>query len=154
MNITNYLSHQKSEDRRAFIIHYPAGSGKTEFVKHLAQGRADDVFYLDLLAHFLARPGLPPVADIGPKELRGWLLALDVPQSVVIVDNPDFLLNTWSKIEKQNFLHWLGTELRSPADTNKTLMFVIQDDDVLAVANLQNTYGEPRVLALDAFDAL
>jgi len=71
-----------------------------------------------------------------------------------VVDNPDFLLNTWSDEEKHDFVTWLRIQLRSPADTEKTLIFVIQSDDVIAAADIRNSHGEQRVLALNQFDAL
>lgn len=153
MRFTDYLNHQRAEDRRAFIIHYPAASGKTRFAQQLAQIHPD-IYYLDLLAYCLAHPELPPIAQFDSKELRRLLLALNAPQPVILVDNPDFLFNTWSAAEKQALLHWLRIELRSPADTDKTFILVIQDDEVLSAADFRNIHGEPRVVALNDFDAV
>lgn len=153
MNITDYLNHQKAEDRRAFIIHFPPCSGKTQFARRLAETRLD-VYYLDLLAFCLVHPELPPVAQFDFKALRALLLGLDVPQAVILVDHPDFLFNTWNAGEKRALLHWLQLELRSPADTEKTFVFIIQNDDVLAAAEFRNAYDEPRVLALNRFEAI
>jgi len=51
INIEKYLDIQKVEDRRAFIIHGPAMSGKTQFVQRLGD-RRNDVYILDLLQDF------------------------------------------------------------------------------------------------------
>lgn len=153
MNFADYLSHQKSEDRRSFIIHYPANSGKSQFARRLQSTRSD-IYYLDLLAYFIQHPSFAAVAQFDFNKLRNLLLSLDAPQPVVLVDNPDFLLNTWNAAEKQALLDWVRVGLRSPADTEKIFVFIIQDDDVLATADFQNAYGEPRVLALNLFDAV
>lgn len=153
MNFHDYLNRQQNEDRRAFIIHYGAGSGKTRFARRICETR-QDAYLLDLLAYFLEHPELPPIDKCSFDTLKDLLLTLVVPRDVIVVDNPDFLLNTWSAEEKHRLLNWLRTQLRSPGVTQKAFVFVIQTDDILAAADLHNSYGEPRVLALDAFDAL
>jgi len=153
MNFADYLNHQKGEDRRSFFIHYPAHSGKTHFA-HRLQSTRSDIYYLDLLAYFLENHTLSPVGQFDFKALRSLLLSLDVPQAVILVDNPDFLLNTWNATEKQALLDWARVGLRSPADTEKVFIFIIQDDEVLATADFHNAYGEPRVLALNMFEAV
>lgn len=153
MNFHDYLNRQQNEDRRAFVIHFGARSGKTRFARRSCETR-HDAYLLDLLAYFLEHPELPPIEKCGFDMLKGLLLALDVPQDVVIVDNPDFLFNTWSAEQKQRLLNWLRTQLRSPSVTQKTFVFVIQTDDIIAAANLHNSCGESRVLPLNAFDAL
>ena len=153
MNFHDYLNRQNNEDRRAFVIHYPAKSGKTSFARRICETR-QDAYLLDLQHYFLEHPELPPIQRCGVTALKNLLLSLKRPERVLVVDNPDFLLNTWSNEEKVTFVNWLRVELRSPADTEKTLVFVIQSDDVIATADMRNSYGEPRVLALNQFDAL
>jgi len=55
MNFHDYLNRQKTEDRRAFIVHNPARSGKTQFAREIANTRPD-VFYLDLQQYFIDHP--------------------------------------------------------------------------------------------------
>ena len=154
MNFHDYLNRQNNEDRRAFVIHYPARSGKTSFARRICETR-QDAYLLDLQRYFLERPELPPIQQCGAPTLKNLLLSLDRPERILVIDNPDFLLNTWSAEEKHALVHWLRIQLRSPADTEKTLIFVIQTDDVVAaVDDMRNSYSEPRVLALNKFDAL
>jgi hypothetical protein len=153
MNFHDYLNHQKAEDRRAFIIHYPAKSGKTCFARRVVETRRD-VHLLDLQEHFLNHPGLPPVRQWDFKALRSLLLSLDVPQSVIIVDNPDFLFNTWSTEDKRALLDWVRVGLRSPAETEKIFIFMVQDDDLISTSNFSNSHGEPRVLAVNQFESV
>ena len=154
MNLHDYLNRQNNEDRRAFVIHYPAKKGKTSFARRICETR-QDACLLDLQRYFLEHLELPPIEQCSASMLKNLLLSLDRPERVLVIDNADFLLNTWSNAEKLALVHWLRTQLRSPANTEKTLLFVIQSDDVIsAVADMRNSYGEPRVLALNEFDAL
>lgn len=153
MNLHDYLNHQNNEDRRAFVIHYPAKSGKTRVARRIVEARKDAAL-VDLQSYFLQHPELPPIQRCGPSVLQGILLSLDRPEAIIVIDNPDFLLNTWTDDEKRTWLNWLRVQLRSPGDTEKTFIFMIQTDEVIATADMRNSYGEPRVLALNAFDAL
>jgi hypothetical protein len=153
VNFQDYLNRQNNEDRRAFVIHYPAKSGKTDFARRICETR-DDAYLLDLQSYFRDHPALPPIHRCQLSALKGILLSLEGPERVLVVDNPDFLLNTWDGEEKRGFVTWLRTQLRSPVDTEKTLVFVIQTDDIIAAADIRNSYGERRVLALNEFEAL
>ena len=155
MNFTQFLQRQKLEDRQAFIVHYGACGGKTRFAKQLSQQNPGFV-YFDLLEEYLANSDLPGIKDLGPKRFQEWLLGLACPQSTntMILDHGDFLFNTWSAEQKEQLLHWLRRDLRTPATTDKTLVFFIQTDGMLSNAQIENSRGEARVLSLNEFDAI
>jgi hypothetical protein len=153
INFHHYLDQQNSEDKRSFIIHYPACSGKTTFAQR-ATALRHDIFYLDLQHLFLNATDLPPITQCNINFLKKYLLELRVPQEVVLVDNPDFLFNTWKPEDKQALLHWLKVQLRSPSETEKTFIFIIQSDDILTTAKFNNSCGQSRVLALNEFEAI
>ena len=71
-----------------------------------------------------------------------------------MIDQADFMFNTWDADEKQEFIHWLRTSLRTPSVVKRTLIFVIQTDGVISSATLTNTRSQSRVLALNELDAL
>lgn len=153
MNFHRYLDQQSSEDKRAFIIHYPANSGKTGFARRAADLRPG-IHYLDLQGTFLNHPNLPPIPQCGFVFLKDFLLGLQIPEEFVIVDNLDFLINTWKLEEKQALLYWIKVQLRSPGITEKTFIFIIQSDELLATAQFKNSSGQPRVLPLNEFEAI
>lgn len=143
-----------TEDRRAFIVHFPAKSGKTQFARRICQVRSD-TYYLDLQAYFLEHPELPPIGDWDFEMLRKFLLGFNVLQSIIVVDNPDFLFNTWDREQKKEFLNWINRGLRSPNPTQKTFTFFLQDDPDILSANFDlNVHHEPRLLALNFFEVL
>ena len=74
--------------------------------------------------------------------------------SALVIDQGDFMFNTWDKDEKQEFLHWLRVSLRTPSVAKRPFIFIIQSDGVLSSATLNNTLNQSRILALNEFDAL
>ena len=75
INFFKYLDQQSSEDKRAFIVHYPAKSGKTSFAKRAAMQRAD-IFYLDLQETFLKQPDLPQNYSMRVRILEGLFIGI------------------------------------------------------------------------------
>lgn len=153
INFYHFLDQQSSEDKRSFIIYYPAKTGKTAFAK-LATTQRAGIYYLDLQEAFLNRPDLPKVNQCGFDFLKDYLLGLKVSNEIILIDNPDFLFNTWSPENKQALLHWMKVQLRSPSVTKKTFIFMIQTDDILATAQFTNSCGQPRILPLNEFEAI
>ena len=151
MNFYVFLNRQKTEDRRAFIICYKANSGKTTFAKQIAEARSD-VYYLDLQAYALNH--MDTFNSLKFLELKNFLLAFEAEESVILVDNPDFLINTWGQKDKDTFENWLKIQLRSPGMTDKTFVFFVQNDPFFEHLQLVNSRGEARVLPLNNFESL
>jgi hypothetical protein len=153
LKLPDYIAAQATESYRAFIIHGPAMSGKTRLAQRMQD--ALGAYILDLQAHFVADTDLCASIDrYRPRDLERLLLALGVPESLVVVDNPDFLLNTWTPRHKREFVAMVDRRLRSPRDTDKTFVFLIQTDPAITRHELINTRGQPRILPIDAFYAL
>lgn len=153
MNFHDYLNHQKTEDKRAFIIHYPAKSGKTQFARTICEQR-EDTYLLDLQAYFLQHPELPPIRRFDFPKFKNLFLSLDMRENVILVDNVDFLFNTWKKKDKAEFANWLKHQLRSPGDTKKTFIFIFQTDPFIEDLSLMNSHHESRVLPMNEFESL
>ncbi len=157
MNFAKYLEQQTHEDRQAFIIHYPALSGKTQFIQKACQV-IPGIHYVDLLEYALANPELSSLEKIEVGIFTNMLLQLDrsLPEntSALVIDQGDFMFNTWDKDEKLEFLHWLRGTLRTPSVAKRPFIFIIQTDGILSSATLTNTRNQSRILALNEFDAL
>lgn len=153
MDFLTYLDHQQAEDRRAFIVHAPACAGKSAFARKVQVAR-QDAYLLDLQKTFLQSDDLPPIQTFGDKMLRSLLLNLTVTASIILVDNMDFLWNTWRSDDRKNFLNWIGVQLRSPAVTTKTFVFFLQSDPQLQTMPLPDSKRHSRVHALSEFSAL
>jgi hypothetical protein len=152
-DLRQYLTIQGQETFRACIIHAPAMGHKTELGRRMRNVLGAYLF--DLQAHFLEHPKLAERIDrFRPHDLERLLLGLQVPESVVVVDNVDFLLNTWTKRHLEAFVAMVDLRLKSPGVTDKTFVFFVQDHPVILRYELKNTRDQPRILPLDAFQAL
>jgi hypothetical protein len=153
VDLREYLATQGQERRRAFILHAPAMEHKTALARRMRDLLG--AYLLDLQAHFLEHPELAERVDrFRPRDLEELLLGLDVPQKVVVVDNVDFLLNTWTNKRLGEFVGMVDLRLKSPDTTDKTFVFVVQTNPVLLRHELKNSRGQPRILPRDAFYAL
>lgn len=153
MDIQGYINRQNTEDRRAFIIHAPAVNGKTYFARRIVEMR-QDAYLFDLQKYFLENPGLPPVHHVGLDELLEMLLKVETDKSVIVVDHADFLFNTWNREKKEQYVNFIRRQLRSPRDTIKTFIFMMQSNSQMSTTQFQNSHGEARILKLSEFDAL
>jgi hypothetical protein len=157
MNFAKYLEQQRHEDRQAFIIHYPALSGKTRFIQKACQV-IPGLHYVNWLEYILVKQNLASLEKIGPGQFEKELLEIDKSlrdeKTAVLVDQGDPMLNTWDADEKQEFLHRLRVPLRTPGVVKRTFVFIIQTDGVLSSAVLINTLNQSRILALNELDAL
>jgi len=153
LNLSEYVKGQITERYRAFIIHGPAMSGKTRLARRMRDVLG--AYVLDLQAHFVADSDLCARIDrYRPRDFERLLLALQVPESLVVVDNLDFLINTWTSRHKREFVAMVDHRLHSPTVTDKTFVFLIQTDPVIVRHELTNTRGQPRILPMDTLHAL
>jgi len=128
-------------------------SGKTTLARALA--KVADAHCLDLQARFASDETLAGRIDrFAVQDFKQLLLGLDVPQSIVAVDNMDFLLNTWSTARKEEFSMLVEKVLESPAITDKTFLFLLQTDRHVIRRPISNTYGESRILEIEHIRAL
>ena len=157
MKFAEFLEQQTHEDRQAFIIHYPALSGKTQFIQKACQV-IPAIHYVDLLEYSLAKPEVSALGRVDPGRFRDMLLDIDksVPENIksIVIDQGDFILNTWDSEEKQEFLHLIRQSLRTPSVVKKTFIFVIQTDGAISSAVMTNSRNQSRILALNEFEAL
>ena len=152
-DLGQYLVTQGQETRRAFFIHAPAMGHKTALARRMRHMLG--AYVLDLQAHFLERPDLSARIDrFRPGDLEKLLLGLDESEKIIVVDNVDFLLNTWSQPTLEQFVGMVESRLKSPDITDKTFVFILQSNSVILQQDMTNSLGQPRILPLSAFKAL
>ena len=99
IDLVQLIEFQTREQYRTVLVLGPADSGKTKFAKILANRLKAK--YLDLLDTFLCDKYLSDNIDVFTvSKLKKYLLNISANEVVIIVDNIDFLLNTWSKNRK------------------------------------------------------
>jgi hypothetical protein len=152
-DLRSYLATQAQETYRACIIHAPPMRGKTRLANQMRD--ALGVYLLDLQTHFIGDEQLAARVDrYRPKDLEALLLGLAVTESVVVVDNMDFLLNTWTPAQRREFIGMVEHRLKSPGVTDKVFVFMVQSEPNLAGHEMRNTRGQSRIAPLEAFYAL
>ncbi|MBC8232695.1 hypothetical protein H8E77_24365 [bacterium] len=145
LDLPQFIDVQSRESFRAFFIVGRANSGKSRFVRKVA-GRAQG-YYLNLLELFMKRPDLSEMIDsFRPEQLERLLLSMESDSTLFIVDDIDFLLNTWTNRTKDEFVNRF-LRLRSGV-TDKIFCFVVQEDDVFEKVEFRNTMGQARILNL------
>jgi hypothetical protein len=153
IDLREYLATQGQERYRAFIIHAPAMKHKTALARRMRD--ALGTYLLDLQAFFLEHPQFAARIDrFRPDDLETLLLGLDVSEQTVVVDNLDFLLNTWTVNRLHQFVGMADFRLKSPDTTHKTFVFMVQTRPFLLRHELKNSRGQPRILPREAFYAL
>jgi adenosyl cobinamide kinase/adenosyl cobinamide phosphate guanylyltransferase len=146
IDLVRLIDFQTKEQYRAVMILGPANCGKTRFAKLLAEKiRAK---YIDLMETFVDDENLSKSIDtFDVFGLKKYLLKLTAEEPVIIVDNIDFLLNTWSEREKGEFLNLID-KLRSN-ETKKTLCFFVQEEDIFDSKRILNSRNESRIIHLN-----
>lgn len=146
IDMVKLLDFQTREQYRAILVLGTAGSGKTKYAKQLAN--VTKAKYIDLLDVFSKNKTLSENIDLfNVIRLKKYLLDLPSDESIVIVDNIDFLLNTWTDHELSQFLV-LIEKLRS-IETKKTFCFFAQDLKILSAKQIYNSQNNSRVISLN-----
>jgi len=145
IDILQFIDIQSRESFRAFFIVGRANSGKSRFARKIVE-RAQG-YYLNLLELFMKRSGLSEMVDtFRPEQLERLLLAMESDSTLFVVDDIDFLLNTWTDKTKDEFVNRF-LRLRSGV-TDKIFCFVVQEDEVFEKVEFRNTIGQSRILNL------
>lgn len=143
IDIFQFIDVQSRESFRAFFIVGRANSGKSRFARKVAEQALG--YYLNLLELFMKRSDLSEMIDsFRPEQLERLLLAMESDSDLIIVDDIDFLLNTWTDRAKEEFVNRF-LRLRSGV-TDKIFCFVAQEDDVFEKVEFRNTMGQSRIL--------
>jgi len=143
IEIIQLINFQTREQYRAIMILGPADCGKTRYAKLLAQ--KIKAKYFDMLEIFVDDEDLSKSIDtFDVSRFKEYLLNLVVNEAVIIIDNMDFLLNTWSEREKSEFFN-LVEKLRSN-ETKKAFCFFVQEEDIFNSKPILNSRNENRII--------
>jgi len=146
IDLIQLINFQTKEQYRALMILGPANCGKTRFAKLLAE--KTNAKYIDLLETFVGDENLSKSIDtFDVFSLKKYLLKLEAEEPVIIMDNIDFLVNTWSEREKGEFLNLID-KLRSN-ETRKTFCFFVQEEDIFDSKRILNSRNESRIIHLN-----
>lgn len=142
ISMIRFVESQGKERYKNFILFGPAMSGKTELVKKLADKMGAK--YIDLLEEFVRDTKIKAAIDtFEPRDFKLYLKSLRDRDKLIIVDNMDFLFNTWDRSEQQSFFNFVEMD-----EDQSIFCMVLQDSKSLKGVCFRNNQGQKRVLSV------
>lgn len=140
IKIVDFINIQLKERYKSFVIYGPAMSGKSEFARKLAEKTGS--LYIDLLADFLSKPELSGSIDtFEPQDLKKYLRNIPFGGKLIVIDNIDFLINTWNDLNKEHFLNFIERD-----EFRIGYCFILQSAKFLRDRQIENSFGQDRIL--------
>ena len=144
LNMIDFVANQGKERYKHFIVYGPACKGKTKAAKKLVDKTG--AIYMDLLDDFVDDSRLKDMIDtFDLQDFKKYLKNKDNVGSLLIIDNMDFLLNTWDESQWETFLKFVEWD-----EVTCVYGFIMQDRKGLADADFINSQGQKR--AINIFD--
>ena len=154
VNLKEFIKTLSGERHRTFIVHSDSASGKSKYARQLAKYVGGK--YLDLLERLGKDEKLKSKIDVfGIKDLEALLVEEAKETNLLIVDNVEFLLNTW---DEDGCVLLFGL-LRRHWDSFKpsyraTLGFFLTTNQKIMELELNTSKGETRVFHLKRLESL
>lgn len=143
MNLEEFIQEQLHERYKHFVIYGPALYGKTQLAKSIANDF--EGLYVDLLKEFYEDPNKRDTIDIfGPQRLMVYIKRLPPGnKNVVVIDQLDFLLNTWDENQMREFFVFVDQN-----QSDVCFIFFMHNYRLLEKEDLVkvNDKGRPRLI--------
>ena len=148
IDLKTLIDKQLGERYRSLLILADDAEERSRQARTLAERIG--AHYLNLLEYFEGRPKLCARIDrFDIDELEGFLLDLQVPKEIVVVDAIDFLLNTWHEGQREAFVRVLLDQRLDTLERDaKLFVFFALDDVYLREHELTSTWRQDRTLRL------
>ena len=156
ISLKDYVSDLGKEKFRAFIIHAPPEQEK--LLSHFASQIPEYTggAYLDMLKLFSGDSAFGARVDrFTPDRLKELLQNYSANYPVLVVDQMDFLLDTWRKRERQAFYRMISKQWNSFLPSmGATLIFCLQSSTELTSQKITDSHGKTRIHLLSNFNEL
>ena len=154
INMERFVHNLEGERFKNFIIHSSPLSGKSKYARQLANKSGGK--YLDLLKRFAKDEELKNKIDVFDIESLEKLIIEEAKEKkILIVDNVEFLINTWGEGGYDKLLYLLFRTWDSFKPSYKTTLgvFLITNNRILN--NEKHTSkGESLILLLNRLESL
>lgn len=152
IDLQGFLKRQATERYRAVLVTGPAGCGKSAYAKKLAN--ALSARYLDLLSEFVDDGELSSKIDTFDRQKLLDLLKLKAPgEKTIILDNADFLINTWGDRSRREFCEWLG-KLDSVQFPTVLCVFAQDDEAFSGISYTPTSADSSRIIPFQDLQAI
>lgn len=156
MDLQAYLRQLGREKFRSIIIHAPSEQSKVfrQFANRIPTYTSGT--YLDILEFFSSDSKLCSTVDrFNPENLKVLLQEQSANQPVLVVDQMDFLIDSWRKRERQAFYRMISKQWNSFLPSmGATLIFCLQSSTELISQKITDSHGKTRIHPLSNFNEL
>jgi len=136
INLRTIINSYKSERYNSFIVYGDAGIGKSSYVQEFIHKNQDiKIAYFDILEEYTKIQSAQSIFGFTPNKFITWALSL-LPiaehneRDLLVIDNFDFLVNTWSPSEKIEMIKLIEKYIEKSVTINP-LIFVIHSDPII-----------------------
>ena len=125
LKFNELIGEQLHERYKHLAIYGPALQGKTKLAKHIAEKY--NGIYLDLLQDFFKKDELKTGIDVfGPSKLITFINQRQGASQLMIIDQMDFLINTWDDPQLREFLVFIDRN-----QSEVCCLFILQSNRIL-----------------------
>ena len=154
INLEDFIDMLLEERHRTFIVHSESMSGKSKYAKRFAKKIGGK--YLDLLERFREDKKLKNNIDtFNIKELETLLIEEAKETNLLIIDNIEFLLNTWGE-DRYDLLFRLIKEKWNSfySSYQATLGIFLISNNKIIYMKLNTSKNETRTFHLQDLESL
>lgn len=142
LRFKKFIEEQLKERYKHFIIYSLPIGGKSRFGKKICE--AYDGYYLDVLQEIKNNIIISKNIDtFYPKDFFEWIAKFSNGKKFIVVDNIDFLINTWREEQEEIFLNLIEKQ-----QSDIAYLFLIQERKFLFKRSITNLSGKNRVINL------
>lgn len=138
----DFLYEQIKERYKHFIIFSLPMTGKTKFGKKICEKY--DGYYLDVLSEIKDNISIAKELDtFYPNDFLNWIARYNKKGKFIVVDNFDFLINTWREEQEEIFLNLIEKE-----QSSIVYCFIVEERKFLMKREITNLSGKKRIVNL------
>ncbi|MBA7470348.1 hypothetical protein ES707_05632 [subsurface metagenome] len=154
VNLKKFINGLSGERHKTFIVYSDPASGKSKYARQFAKKAGSK--YLDLLERFGKDERLKGRIDVFDiRNLENSLIEEAKGINLLIVDNIEFLLNTWDEDGYNLFFHLLRQNWDSfKPSYQATLGVFLTTNRKIMDLELNTSKGETRVFPLNRLESL
>lgn len=142
LKFKEFLEAQFKERYKHFIIYSLPMTGRTTFGKRLSE--EFDGYYLDVLSELKDNVEISKEIDtFYPDDFFKWIVKYENEKKFIVVDNIDFLINTWTEEQEEIFLNFIEKD-----QSKIVYLFLIQERKFLFKRSITNILGNNRIINL------
>ncbi|MCB9211066.1 MAG: hypothetical protein H6609_17000 [Ignavibacteriales bacterium] len=154
MRINDFYNSIKDQRYLSVIIHSKPNKDLSDFAKKSA-----DVLhakYFNLFSYFSENIELAESIDsFTDQSLIELFYAQAENNSILIIDQVDFLLDTWDKVEQKNFFNLFDKQWDTWKLSNRTgLILFVETNGILDSADIKFQNGTKKIYELNEFISL